>query len=587
MPAHVLRLSRLALHTLREDPADAEVPSHRLLVRAGYVRRAAPGIYSWLPLGLRVLRNVERVVREEMLAIGAEEVLLPALLPRELFAASGRWEEYGELLFRLSDRRDAEYLLAPTHEEAFTQVVTEMATSYRDFPLILFQVQLKYRDEARPRAGVLRGREFLMKDSYSFDLDEEGLAASYALHREAYVEIFRRLGLETRVVSALSGAMGGSQSEEFLAPAPVGEDTLARCPACGYAANVEAVETGSLPPSGDATGPVGPGSELGAAAGHPPMEEVETPDAPTIEAVATLLGVASDTTLKSLVVRVGEDLVMALVPGNRELDLERLAGAVAPARAALASPADLASLEWVVKGYLGPQGAAEQGLPVWADPAIAPGSAWIAGANSPGRHTRHVVAGRDFAVDRYLGLVRVEAGDPCPRCGAALELERAIEVGHVFQLGTKYSAAAGLAPAVPGVEPQPVQMGSYGIGISRLVAAIAEQHHDDVGLAWPASVAPVQVHVVQLGGEERRRQVAEEVARSLAEAGFDVLLDDRGASPGVAFADADLLGMPVQVVAGRGVGDGRVELRLRASGARSSVATNAVVEAVREALAGA
>ncbi|MFD3681841.1 proline--tRNA ligase [Streptomyces sp. NPDC058613] len=550
---HVQRMSRLMAKTLREDPADAETLSHRLLVRAGYVRRSSAGVWTWLPLGKRVLDNVSRVVREEMDAIGAQEVLLPALLPKEPYEVSGRWSEYGDLLFRLKDRKGADYLLGPTHEEIFTLLVKDQCTSYKDLPVMLYQIQTKYRDEARPRSGVLRGREFQMKDSYSFDVSDEGLEESYRLHRQAYVRIFERLGLDHRIVSAVSGAMGGSASEEFLAPAEAGEDTFADCPACDYAANTEAVTFALAPVEAE----------------HPPLEEVDTPDTPTIETLAAHLGVPASATLKNLLVKVDSEITAVGVPGDREVDLGKLGEHLAPAVVELVTAEDFADRPDLVRGYVGPQGLEK--VRYLADPRIAPGTAWVTGANRADTHARNVVCGRDFEVDRYLDVVVVEPGDPCPSCGTGLRLDRAIEIGHIFQLGRKYADAFGLD--VLGREGKPVRvtMGSYGIGVSRAVAALAEQTADERGLCWPAAVAPADVHVVA-AGKAVPLALAESAASALAAAGLRVLLDDRpGLSPGVKLTDAELIGVPWILVAGRRSAEEVVELQNRAAGTREEL----------------
>ncbi|MFE6846011.1 proline--tRNA ligase [Streptomyces sp. NPDC057686] len=550
---HVQRMSRLMAKTLREDPADAETLSHRLLVRAGYVRRSSAGVWTWLPLGKKVLDNVSRIVREEMDAIGAQEVLLPALLPKEPYEVSGRWTEYGDLLFRLKDRKGADYLLGPTHEEIFTLVVKDQCTSYKDLPVMLYQIQTKYRDEARPRSGVLRGREFQMKDSYSFDVSDEGLAESYALHRAAYQRIFERLGLDHRIVSAVSGAMGGSASEEFLAPAPAGEDTFVDCPSCDYAANTEAV-TFAL---------------TAVDAEHPALEEVDTPDTPTIETLAAHLGVPASATLKNLLVKVDGEITAVGVPGDREVDLGKLGEHLAPAVVELVTAEDFTDRPDLVRGYVGPQGLGK--VRYLADPRVAPGTSWVTGANRENTHARNVVCGRDFEVDQYLDVVVVEPGDPCPRCGAGLRLDRAIEIGHIFQLGRKYADAFGLD--VLGREGKPVRvtMGSYGIGVSRAVAALAEQTADERGLAWPAAVAPADVHVVA-AGKAVPLALAERAAEALAGSGLRVLLDDRpGLSPGVKLTDAELIGVPWILVAGRRSADEVVELQHRATGTREEL----------------
>jgi prolyl-tRNA synthetase len=565
-------MSTLFLRTLREDPADAEVPSHRLLVRAGYVRRVAPGIYSWLPLGVRMLANVSRIVREEMDRIGAQEVLFPALLPKEPYEASARWTDYGDLLFRLKDRRGNDYLLGPTHEELFTLMVKGEYSSYKDLPLMIYQVQTKYRDEARPRAGVLRGREFIMKDSYSFDLDDEGLQRSYDLHREAYIRTFERLGMDYRVVSAVSGAMGGSASEEFLAPAPTGEDTFVSCTSCDYAANTEAVELRAAEPRDPAA--------------QPPLQVLDTPDTPTIDTLVAVLAqqghdVPASGTLKNVVVQLRypdgkvEPLVVG-VPGDREVDVKRLEANVSPAEVLPFEKFD--EHPQLVKGYIGPQGL--EGIRYVVDPLVVPGSAWATGANEPGRHAVDVVMGRDFTPSGVVPAAEVRAGDPCGRCGSPLEIGRGIEIGHIFQLGRVYADAFGLDVLGPDSKPVRVTMGSYGIGVSRAVAAIAEQSHDDKGLVWPRSVSPVDVHVVGIGKGEQKAE-AERLATALEARGLVVLLDDRPkVSPGVAFKDAELIGVPTSVVIGRGLDDGEVELRDRRSGESRTVALEGLVETV-------
>ncbi|MFJ9418248.1 proline--tRNA ligase [Streptomyces sp. NPDC101227] len=560
--AQVQRMSRLMIKTLREDPADAETASHKLLVRAGYVRRSSAGIWTWLPLGKKVLENVSRIVREEMDAIGGQEVLLPALLPKEPYEASGRWEEYGDLLFRLKDRKGADYLLGPTHEEIFTLTVKDQCTSYKDLPVILYQIQTKYRDEARPRSGVLRGREFQMKDSYSFDTTDEGLAEAYAAHRGAYEKIFARLGLDYRIVSAVSGAMGGSASEEFLAPAAAGEDTFVDCPACDYAANTEAVTVKVEPVDG---------------AAHGPVEELDTPETPTIELLAAHLNVPASATLKNLLVKVDGEIVAVGVPGDREVDLGKLGEHLAPATVELVTAEDFTDRPDLVRGYVGPQGLAGKAFRYIADPRVAPGTAWITGANKQGMHAKNVVAGRDFEVDDYLDVVVVEPGDPCPKCGTGLKIDRAIEIGHIFQLGRKYADAFELDVLGQNGKPTRVTMGSYGIGVSRAVAALAEQTHDESGLCWPREVAPADVHVVA-AGKAKQTELALEIGEQLGAAGLRVLVDDRpGVSPGVKFTDAELLGVPTIVVAGRRAGEGVVEVKDRRTGEREELTVEEAV----------
>lgn len=585
----ILRMSTLFHRTLREDPADADVASHRLLVRAGYIRRAAPGIYSWLPLGWRVLQKVEQIVRDEMVRSGAQEVHFPALLPREPYETTGRWADYGDNLFRLTDRRGVDHLLGPTHEEMFTLLVKDIVTSYKDLPLSLFQIQNKYRDEARPRAGLLRGREFLMKDSYSFDLDDEGLDASYLRHREAYVRTFDRLGLPYVVVAAVSGAMGGSESEEFLSPMAAGEDTFVRCGSCDYAANTEAATT-APPPAGHV-----------AFETHPPSRVVDTPDTPTIATLVDLLNERDDLrrtdgrdwtaadTLKNVVVTLtrpdGTSEPLAIgVPGDREVDLGRLEAQLEPARVSAFTDEDFARHPQLAKGYIGPGAlGADRGIRYLVDPRVARGTAWVTGADRPGHHVVDLVAGRDYTPDGEIDVAEVREGDPCPSCGAALTIERGVEIGHIFQLGRKYAEALELR--VPGPDGSLVTptMGSYGIGISRAVAAIAETTSDDLGLCWPAAVSPADVHLVAAGTDEAVLDAADEVALGLAAAGRTVLYDDRAdASAGAKFRDAELVGVPVIVVVGRALRDGKVELRDRRTGERSDVPVgNIVSEIVR------
>ncbi|MEV0202571.1 proline--tRNA ligase [Nonomuraea sp. NPDC050691] len=564
-----LRMSSLFLRTLRDDPADAEVPSHKLLVRAGYVRRVAPGIYSWLPLGKLVLENVARIVREEMNRMGGQEVLFPALLPREYYESTGRWTEYGDLLFRLQDRKGADYLLGPTHEELFTDMVKSEYSSYKDYPVTLYQIQTKYRDEARPRAGILRGREFLMKDSYSFDLDDDGLKHSYEQHRETYIRTFDRLGITYKIVFATSGAMGGSASEEFLAPTPTGEDTFVACHSCGYAANAEAVTT-----TAPAARPV---------QDNEPLQVLDTPDTPTIETLVNYvnehhgLSITAADTLKNVVVKVttpGSDKVETLVigvPGDREVDFKRLEASLAPGEPAIFEAEDFAKHPGLVRGYIGPQVLRELGIRYLVDPRVATGTPWVTGANEPGRHAAHVVAGRDFVPDGTIEAAEVRAGDACPRCGSALSIDRGIEIGHIFQLGRKYADAAGLDALGPDGKPIRVTMGSYGIGVSRAVAVLAEQLHDGLGLVWPREVAPADVHIVGTG-KENQIEAALELAAELEARGLRVLVDDRaGVSPGVKFKDAELLGMPTIVVVGRGLTQGVVELRDRVSGEKAEI----------------
>ncbi|MCF8588193.1 proline--tRNA ligase [Gordonia liuliyuniae] len=575
-------MSDLFLRTLRDDPADAEVPSHKLLVRAGYIRRSAPGVYSWLPLGLKVFRNVESLVRQEMYAIGAQEILLPALLPRDPYEATGRWTEYGPNLFRLKDRKGADMLLGPTHEEIFTQLVKGEYSSYKDLPVILYQVQTKYRDEERPRAGLLRGREFVMKDSYSFDLDDDALQTSYDKHRAAYQRIFDRLGVEYVIVRATAGAMGGSRSEEFLAVCDVGEDTFVRSTESDYAANVEAVAT---------TGPDALPFD-----GLPAAVSYETGDTPTIESLvawadATLDGdyTAADT-LKNVMVKIrqpgGDWEITAIgVPGDREVDFKRLEASVEPSEVELLDDADFAANPALVKGYIGPKGVQTAELTYLVDPRVVDGTSWITGADEQGRHYVNLVAGRDFTPDGVIEAAEVRDGDPSPDGAGVLESAKGIEIGHIFQLGRKYADAFGLDVLGENGKPVRVTMGSYGLGVSRMVAVLAEQMHDEKGLRWPREVAPFDVHLVIANKDDVAIAGAGELAEKLDAAGLSVLLDDRKASPGVKFKDSELLGMPVVVVVGRGWANGAVEIRDRFSGESTEVpvdgAQDAIVRAVR------
>jgi prolyl-tRNA synthetase len=575
-------MSELFLRTLRDDPADAEVPSHKLLIRAGYVRPIGPGLYTWLPLGLRVLRKIERVVREEMNAVGGQEILFPALLPRAPYETTNRWTEYGDGVFRLKDRRGNDYLLGPTHEELFTLTVKGEYSSYKDFPLVLYQIQSKYRDEARPRAGILRGREFVMKDSYSFDVDGAGLKSAYHAHRDAYQRMFNRLEVRYVIVSAVSGAMGGSASEEFLAESPVGEDTFVRCLESGYAANVEAVTTAR--------------PEAQPLDGLPEPVVYDTGDTPTIATLVdwangAALGraVSAADTLKNVLVKVREpgkdwELLGIGVPGDRDIDDKRLGAALDPADYALLDDADFARYPFLVKGYIGPRALLDNKVRYLLDPRIVDGTSWITGADQPGKHVVGLVAGRDFTADGSIEAAEVRDGDLSPDGAGPLVSARGIEIGHIFQLGRKYTDA--FTADVLGEDGRPVRltMGSYGVGVSRLVAVIAEQHHDELGLRWPASVAPFGVHLVIANKDADARAGAGALAADLDRLGIEVLLDDRQASPGVKFKDAELLGVPWIVVVGRGWANGVVELRKRFSGETRELPVDSAVTDIAAAL---
>ncbi len=574
------RLSHLFLRTLREDPAEAEVTSHRLLLRAGYIRRQAPGIFAWLPLGLRVKAKVEAIIREEMTVAGAQEVHFPALLPKEPYEITGRWEEYGSGIFRLKDRKDADYLLAPTHEEVFTLLVKDMYTSYKDLPVALYQIQDKYRDEARPRAGLLRGREFTMKDAYSFDVSDEGLALSYQAQRDAYERIFSRLGLDYVIVTADAGAMGGSRSEEFLHPTEVGEDSFVRN-ASGYAANVEAFRTvvpASIPLAGLADAQV-----------------FASPNTPTISSLVDFVNTnhphpsgrewtAADT-LKNVVLALTHldgtrELIAVGLPGDREVELSRVEIAFSPSAVEAATEEDFAKNPALVKGYIGPWSATGPVLGAegtskirfFVDPRVVEGSAWITGANLHERHALNVTAGRDFIADGVIEASDVRAGDPAPDGSGPVEIARGMEIGHVFQLGRKYAEALGLKVLDENGKLVTVTMGSYGIGVTRILAVIAETNNDEKGLIWPENVAPYDVHVIATGKDAAVYEAAEKIVADLEAARYDVLFDDRPkASPGVKFGDAELIGVPKIIIVGKGLADGVVEVWNRRTGERVSV----------------
>jgi prolyl-tRNA synthetase len=574
------RLSQLFVRTLREDPAEAEVTSHKLLLRAGYIRRQAPGVFAWLPLGLRVKAKVEQVIREEMANAGAQEVHFPALLPKEPYEVTGRWEEYGNGIFRLKDRKDADYLLAPTHEEVFTLLVKDLYNSYKDLPVCLYQIQDKYRDEARPRAGLLRGREFTMKDAYSFDIDDAGLAVSYQAQRDAYERIFQRLGLDYVIVKADAGAMGGSRSEEFLHPTEVGEDSFVRS-AGGYAANIEAFTT-VVP----AAKPI---------EGQPAAEVVETPNAATIDTLVSVLNEtqkradgrawAAADTLKTVVLALTHldgtrEIITVALPGDREVELARVEVAFSPAAVEPATEADFAKHKHLIKGYLGPWSTSGQALGerspsnlrFFVDPRVVDGSSWVTGANADQKHAINVVAGRDFIADGVIECSDVRAGDPAPDGSGPVEIARGMEIGHVFQLGRKYAEALGLKVQDEDGKLATVTMGSYGIGVTRILAVIAETNNDEKGLVWPENVSPFDVHVIATGKDDEVFVAAEGIVEQLEKARYDVLYDDRPkVSPGVKFGDAELIGVPKIVIVGKGLADGVVEVWNRRTGERTSV----------------
>jgi prolyl-tRNA synthetase len=566
-----IRLSQLFLRTLREDPAEAEVESHKLLLRAGYIRRAAPGIYTWLPLGLAVKAKIEQVVREEMARAGAQEVFFPALLPREPFEVTGRWTEYGDNLFRLQDRKKADYLLAPTHEEMFTLLVKDMYSSYKDLPVTLYQIQNKYRDEARPRAGLLRGREFVMKDSYSFDIDDEGLRKAYQAQRDAYERIFARLGVDYVIVKADAGAMGGSASEEFLSPSPIGEDTFVRSPG-GYAANVEAVVT--------------PVPDAKSIEGLPAAEIRDTPGAFTIEKLVAGTEYTASDTLKNVVLALTSpegkrSLVIVGIPGDREVDAKRAEAAFGPSDVEPANEEDFAKHPELVKGYIGPKAGGFAGIKYYLDPRVVDGTVWITGANQKDKHVFNFVKGRDFDTDGVKDIAEVRAGDEAPDGSGPLELARGIEIGHVFQLGRKYAEALDLKVLDENGKLVTVTMGSYGLGVTRVVAVLAEANRDEKGLIWPEAVSPADVYIVAAGKEDSIYETAEKLAADFEAAGKTVILDDRlKVSPGVKFSDAELIGVPNIVICGRGLENGEVDVWNRRTGERTAVALDSAVQAI-------
>ena len=608
MTSNTLRMSTMFLRTLREDPADADVDSAKLLQRAGYIRKAAPGIWTWLPLGLRVLNKIEAIIREEINGIGAQEVHFPALLPREPYEATHRWEEYGDNIFRLKDRHEADYLLAPTHEEMFTLLVKDMYSSYKDLPVTLYQIQTKYRDEFRPRAGLIRGREFIMKDAYSFTIDEEGMRKAYYDERGAYERIFQRLDLKYVPVFAMSGPMGGSASEEFLAPMPIGEDTFALAPS-GKAWNVEALSTPE-PPAVDC-------------AATPAADKRATPNAGAIDEMVDYANArypredgrawqAADI-LKNVVIAVkhAEDenhdepwreLVVVGVPGDRVVDMKRLEAQFAPSEIEEATEDDLKAHPELVRGYIGPMGVGPQArggkkastaddagdaLRYLIDAHVARGSAWFTGADERDVDYYNLVYGRDFKADGVVEAVEVRHGDMSPDGSGPLSFERGVEIGQVFQLGLKYSKALDLKVLDQNGKAVPVWMGCYGIGVSRVLACIAETHHDEAGLAWPSVIAPAAVHVVATGKDAAAFEGAEKLVAELEAKGLEVIYDDRKkVSPGVKFKDAELIGVPLVAVVGRDyVNDGTIELRDRNGENKVAVPAAEAADALTERFA--
>ena len=543
-----MRMSNLLIPTLREVPAEAEIASHRLMLRAGLIRKLAAGIYSYLPMGLRTLKKVEQIVREEMERAGAQELLMSALLPAEAYQASGRWEVFGPSMFKLKDRGDRDFCLGPTHEELFTQCVIDNVKSYKEYPMTLYQIQTKYRDEGRPRFGVIRSREFVMKDAYSFDLDEAGLDESYKKMYDAYNRIFTRLGLDFTVVDADSGAMGGSGSQEFMVKSPVGEDGIAYCTDCGYAANYEKCEC--IP------------QELEQIEGDLPLEKIETPNAHTIDELVESLGMASHNFAKTIIYKADDKYIAAMVRGDRdvnEVKLKNLVGCTDDLE--LAEPAIVREITRAQVGFAGP---IELGIPVYADKEVALMKNFVVGANETDMHYKNVNIGRDFEPDTVADIRVVVSGDKCPKCGGEIKSEQGIEVGHIFKLGTKYSEALGLKYLDESGKQKTVIMGCYGIGVTRCVAAAVEQCHDDNGIIWPVSIAPYQAIIVTANYKDAAQvEASEKLYQEFFDAGIEVLFDDREERAGVKFKDADLIGIPVRIVVGKKIGEGIVEYKER------------------------
>lgn len=562
-----MRMSRLFFQTMRETPSDAEIVSHQLMMRAGMIRKLAAGIYSYMPLGYRVLRKIEGIIREEMDAIGAQELLMPALLPAECYRESGRWDVFGEEMFRLRDRNQREFCLGPTHEEAFTAAVRDCARSYRDLPLILYQIQTKYRDEIRPRFGVMRSREFLMKDAYSFDRDEDGLDISYQAMSQAYRRIFKRLGLDCIIIDADSGAMGGSGSQEFMVRSEVGESEIVQCPSCGYAVDIE--KAPCIAPDGtEAADPLMP-------------EKVSTPDARTIREVTAFLGCRDTDLAKTILYKADGTLVAAMVRGDREINETKLKAYLGSGNLEMADEESVRSVSGAEVGFAGPVG-----LPVRiiVDLELERKGSLIVGANRTGFHLRHVVPRRDFEAD-FADIRMIAKDDPCPGCGSRMAFGRGIEVGHIFKLGTKYAEALGASYLDETGKAHPMVMGCYGIGVSRAMAAIIEQHHDENGIRWPMSVAPWQVIIVPVNVlDEKQAETAEYLYQALQKRHVEVLLDDRNERAGVKFKDADLIGIPIRINVGKKAAEGLVEFKLRNEENASTLPVESAIGAVLEAI---
>ncbi|MCI8404342.1 MAG: proline--tRNA ligase [Clostridia bacterium] len=543
-----MRMSNLLMPTLREVPAEAEITSHKLMLRAGMIRRLAAGIYSYLPLGIRTLQKVEKIVREEMDNAGAQELLMPALLPAEAYQASGRWEVFGPSMFKMKDRYDRDFCLGPTHEELFTQTVIDNVKSYKEYPMTLYQIQHKYRDEGRPRFGIMRSREFVMKDAYSFDLNDDGLNESYRKMYDAYCRIFTRLGLDFTIVDADTGAMGGSGSQEFMVKSPVGEDGIAYCDDCGYAANYEKAECVN--------------ADKPSAEGDYDMEKIHTPNAHTIEELVEFLGVEPYNFAKTIIYKADDKYVAAMVRGDREINevkLKNLVGCIDDLE--LAEPFMVRELTHAEVGFAGPVGLS---IPVYADNEVAQMQNFVIGANETDMHYKNVNINKDFTPDVVADIRVIEEGDACPKCGKPIKTAQGIEVGHIFKLGTKYSDALGLKYLDEDGKSKTVTMGCYGIGVTRCLSAAIEQNNDENGIIWPVSISPYQAVVIPVNSKiEEQSEMAEKIYEELKSKGIDALLDDRNERAGVKFKDSELIGIPVRIVVGKKCGEGIVEYKER------------------------
>ena len=559
-----MRVSNLFFATQREVPADAEIPSHKLMLRAGLIRKMSSGIYAYMPMGFKVYKNVEKVIREEMDRAGAQELIMPALLPAEAYQASGRWEKFGPEMFRMSDRGGRPFCLGPTHEEPFTEAVRDTFRSYKNLPVTLYQIQHKYRDEKRPRFGVIRSREFVMKDAYSFDVDEEGLDKSYRIMYDAYRRIFDRLGLDYTVVDADSGAMGGSGSQEFMVKSPIGEDAICFCDACGYAANEEKATCKE--------GEADTAAEL-------PVEKIHTPDVKTIEELIAFMNTTPDKFVKTILYNIDGKIVAVMVRGDRDINETKLGNIYDAMEMDLASFEDVERITGAKVGFAGPVGLKEK-IEVVMDTEVAGMKNFIVGACETDYHLKNINIGRDFTPDIVKDVKNVKSGDLCPKCGQPLGMARGVEVGHIFKLGTKYSDSLGCIYLDKEGKEQSMVMGCYGIGVSRTIAAIIEQYNDEDGIKWPAIAAPYKVIVIPTNTkDETVMGVAEKLYNAYIDAGYETLIDDRNERPGVKFKDADLLGIPLRVTVGRRAGEGIVELKFRMDGAMSEATIDEAIEA--------